>query len=320
MIKFFESINKFIANLKLKISKFSSKTFSKHPYIFLFLIIIFIIVSLNYNNVHSASIYFGLLIILSAFNLFFRKELKKDNFSELDTYERVIRLAGVMSLLFLAITYLVLTFARFVIPDVLHFGSVDSWIQFAGSILGGTLTLFALAITLFEQNKIRDEDKKNELLPFLNAEVECYLNNRGPVKDYLYMSGNWKLKVSNISRNPARNVKITQYKVRFYDLNNETFFEELDLSITSKLCLSTSLISSSQMHDVIFNLNKSKLPKQYFNGLKFYFEIEYYDITLKNKHLHSSTHFFRDNQTKLKYDEKGYTDWIFDGYSNDFIE
>lgn len=287
MINFFDKLHNMLINIKNKIINLFSSLYSKHPLI-LFSILVGIVAYYIYrNDIYIASIYLSLIILLSSLYIFFKNELKKRSSADLDNYERIVRSAGMLSVVFLAITYFILNFARFIIPDVLHFGSVDSWIQFAGSILGGTLTLFALAITLNEQDKKRDLEKKEreksediEHIPLLKITPLGFKETpEGRIKNIqFYDSSNLDLiiftqtfTVSNILFNErprltqvAKNIRIESAKCYLnkpffekYIKNNGIIFKE-DIEITVNNSISGDIYPGYEdQFEIQFILNRS---------------------------------------------------------------
>lgn len=162
MIKIYNFLISFIFKIKVKVQKMFEDFFFKYPLILVFSLVAIIFFSIKNNDLFTASIYLSLVLIFTSMLVFFRKQIKNRNSADLDNYERVVRSAGVLSLGFLAITIIMINVGKFIVPDILHIGSIDSWIQFSGSILGGTLTLFALAITLNENENIRKAEANNK--------------------------------------------------------------------------------------------------------------------------------------------------------------
>lgn len=321
MIKFSESIKTNISNLREKLSKFLNNFYAKHPIIILLLFIVIIWTSIKYNNLHSASIYFGLLILLSSFYIFFRKELKKDDFSELDNFERILRSAGVLSIIFLSITYILINFAKYMIPDVLHFGSVDSWIQFSGSILGGTLTLVALAYTLNEQEKNREEDKKNQLLPIVEFNILNNVEESKKNENDFEVFKIWYLKIENVSDNPLRNIKVIRHKVFLF--NSEDDLKELNLQLLNVNSLLPNIIAKNKIHYSELDLNFyeiADIESKFYQYLYIEIYFEYYDVLLKNIHHHNFDIMFRNNRKDRRSIDNGNFIWTLEKLNNTFID
>lgn len=205
-------------------------------------------------------------------------------------------------------------------PQVVHIGSIDSWIGFAGSILSGLLVMISLVYTIKHERLIRDEDKKNELLPFIAVDVKGYINRDTLQNNTLVINREWLFFVNNISNNPARDIKITEISAVFYNIDNEEVFEVIEVHTKFKNMLDTSVIVQNKEHNAFFHINKSNLPTNYYNGLKLIFKIEYSDITLKNKHHHIATFVYKNTQLEKSFKDNGYTTWNRTFDSNEFVD
>jgi hypothetical protein len=227
----------------------------------------------------------------------------------------------VLSVSFLAVTIFMLNFGKFVIPSSLHIGSIDSWIQFSGSILGGTLTLFALAFTMNEQEKNREEDRKNELLPI----IEVSLINRiteNEIKNSIFrLNDVWTLKIENVSDNPLRNIKLIESKFYMGNSGKEIVilknqFTDLDKSLPN-------IIPKNKTVLIELNLNIyeiADIKPNYYKFIYLEFDFEYYDVLIKNKHNHLSRYTLVLNQTYESFINFGYQHWTLSQSENNFVD
>lgn len=205
-------------------------------------------------------------------------------------------------------------------PQVVHIGSINTWIEFAGSIISGLLVMISLVYTIKHERLIRDEDKKNELLPFLDVSINSYDQNYNILENLLRKDGIWILIIKNVSSNAARNIKVIELLAVFYELDDESKNVEVKMFTNSEKSLGTSVIVQNQLNNMEFHINNEDLPVKHYSGLKLIFKIEYFDITLKNKHTHISILFYENKQIEHNFKENGYTIWNNLSVSNDFID
>lgn len=267
-------------------------------------------------NMSLAFTLFSIFFIIDAFVLisFTKKNIESD-IMNISFFVLVLSSPLVYGLI-----YYLKTFYLPANPQVVHIGSIDSWIGFAGSILSGLLVMISLVYTIKHERLIRDEDKKNELLPFLDVSIECYDTNGNLQHNIFRMDGKWILIIKNISSNAARNIKVVELIAEFYSHETENNSEKVKINAKTEKSLSTSLIVQNQTHDIYIHINTSDLPSTHYSRLKIASKIEYYDLTLKNKHSHSSTLFFENKQIKRNFEENGYILWNIVSISNDFID
>lgn len=227
---------------------------------------------------------------------------------------------SVSSLVIYGIIYYIKIYYIPLYPNLLHIGTVDSWIGFAGSILSGLLVMMSLVFTIKHERQVRDEDKKNELIPFIEIDTECYSEETQEKTLIFNIENPWYLKITNIGNNAARNIKIVELKAWFYEINNERNAVSCNLLFKSKSSLFTSLIVSDKFHEIDIQLQSSNLPEHYYNGLRLYFFVEYYDLTLKNIHKQSATINLISIQSKEDFCKLGYKNWSYSEKANNFIE
>ena len=60
------------------------------------------------------------------------------------------------------------------LPNFRFFGDEGDWINFIGIIIAGLITMLGITITITNNQKIRDEDNKNELLPIVELKIISY--------------------------------------------------------------------------------------------------------------------------------------------------
>lgn len=219
-------------------------------------------------------------------------------------------------------TYLImLIFTDFIerLPNFRFIGEEGDWINFIGIIIAGLITMLGITITINYQQKVRDDDLKNQLLPLVEINLECYsVKSQQPIKKFQLLLP-WILKIQNIGDNPVRNLKV--YKLEACFFNNELdsnlflvpiFFENIE-------SLKTNLIAMNKIHEVEIQISPTILPKVYYKYLRLYFYLDYYDLTLKNIHSHRAFINLELTANVSKFETTGYRDWNLISIYNQFI-
>lgn len=134
-----------------RISVWIDKTVDHHPYTTIFLIALYTYFLYVQGEILQASIYIALVILLVTIFFVFRK---MDN-----ELERIWRITLVLIVMYTLLAFIASIVARFLVPKVFYIGSIDAWIGFSGSILGGSLTMLALMFTIDHEKSIRNDEK-----------------------------------------------------------------------------------------------------------------------------------------------------------------
>ncbi|PKM86598.1 MAG: hypothetical protein CVU85_07630 [Firmicutes bacterium HGW-Firmicutes-10] len=88
-------------------------------------------------------------------------------------------------------------------------GSIDSWIQFLGSLLGGSLTLIALILTFQYTDKQRKDEKILNLMPV------CIIRLSDSSRSSEQINNIFAIDIVNISENFSKDIRIEDFKVRY---------------------------------------------------------------------------------------------------------
>ena len=139
-----------------------------------------------------------------------------------------------------AATYLValLFQSTQLIPQI---GSVDSWIAFAGSILGGSLTMLALVFTLHHERKIAEKAELQKIRPLLFCSInkEQFTADGFEIRmpnctnDYDFIR--WR--INNVSENVANHVRIVDERTfvkdqeELHEIGSDTLLDDYGISI-----------------------------------------------------------------------------------------
>ncbi len=111
----------------------------------------------------------------------------------------------------LSITYLIaLFFKRVPLPLVEQVGTADAWIGFAGSALGGVITMLALYFTLKQTEEQNKTTRVDSIKPFISCDITNIDEEERKIimTDYINNYDFIKFKMSNISSNIANGIKI----------------------------------------------------------------------------------------------------------------
>lgn len=168
--------------------------FIRHPYFFVIFLLSFAYSFYSNKEYLPASIYIALSIfIVSTFVIFRNIESKLD---------QIVKMTVFMIIIFTLITFLSSAIAKLLIPKNFYFGSLDAWIQFAGSILGGSLTMLALIYTIDNEDEKRKDDRLFSLMPI----IECRpLEGKN---QYTALTSIDKFELKNLSSNIALNIRM----------------------------------------------------------------------------------------------------------------
>lgn len=129
------------------------------------------------------------------------------------------------------ITYLIaLFFSKFHL--IKQIGLVDTWISFAGSIIGGAITMIALIFTVKEQQKANKINAEIQSRPYVFCQINNYSGNfkrfnSSNKNDY---EGEIFWEMANASNNVAERVRIIDEKLYLEDTNGISGIELKDLT------------------------------------------------------------------------------------------
>lgn len=111
---------------------------------------------------------FGISYIILSFIFYLILKALKDNFELIDN---ILVFTFVLVLSFTLVTFVISGLAVNFSPIEIRFGDIDAWIGFAGSILGSSITMFALIYTMRHERILREEDSNRQ------KEAEIKTNN-----------------------------------------------------------------------------------------------------------------------------------------------
>lgn len=141
-------------------------------------------------------------------------------------------------------TYVLVMIARYLknyqIIDAI--GTSDAWIGFAGSIIGGSITMFALYLTFKHESRVREKNRIDSIKPYISCRISNYKEDERKidigecVNDYGHIQcvmknisnniGNIKFKEQFISREIEKNHFEKVYNLDQFGIS--TFAVQLD--------------------------------------------------------------------------------------------
>lgn len=165
----------------------------------------------------------------------------------------------------------------------IRIGNAETWIGFAGSIIGGSMTMFAVVFTLFYESISKKKERALDSLPIIEIKpifAEDSLNSK-------IVHGNqelWiELVIINTSSNPARNLEI---KLSKYLPTGIKTSDGLDLSDDVMMMnYNINTLASNSQKSVYLKIASSKIDDNYMDifdeskiYVTFYLETELTDI------------------------------------------
>lgn len=219
--------------------------------------------------------------------------------------EKILLVSFSISALFLFLTYVFLLIIKtYFTPPLIPVGSIDAWIGFSGSILGGTITVFALVLTINSEKKLRDkeyeiqknilkEENSQRLMPVIEISPKRESNSKYSDKIYGDDGLSFEFIITNVSENHARSIEIraTEYLVYSNDrakinITNEFFTKSKSIKILSSN-------RSSEFHIGLCSYKLDNLHPDLFSrseiDILFTLEVTLFDIHMLLPHTFITT-------------------------------
>lgn len=107
--------------------------------------------------------------------------------------------------------------------NLVKFGTSGDWIGFAGSIIGGAMTMFALIFTIQHEQEKRKQEKIDQLKPYIDIDlVRIDQNENYVTSDYIDNHFELRMNVSNISSNNLRDFEMTRIERSIEGIQKDT--------------------------------------------------------------------------------------------------
>lgn len=166
--------------------------------------------------------------------------------------------------------------------NLVKFGSSGDWIGFAGSIIGGAMTMFALIFTIQNEDKKRIAQKAEDDNRFKEEKASSYL----PIfeaKEIDKYNGKLELKLISVTDKPLRD----------FALANQEFGNNSLVSLMFGL-EDIPLLANSGNYSIFLDVDYEKLPKKHSQVTfltNLYFQ--YSDALLIKRYTHKCQFFLR---------------------------
>lgn len=196
-----------------------------------------------------------------------------------DELDRVLKLTMFVLVVSPILVYLIITFFDLIVRgnDLYDFvqGDRNTWIGFAGSLIGGAMTMMALLFTIrFEEKKRKADKEANDLL-YKEDKASSYLPIF-EIKSINKVSGKLELKISSITEKPLRDFALVDQEFGDNTLVNFLFTLE-----------DVPLIANRGEYSVFLDVIYGNLPKESSSIpflTKLYFQ--YSDALLVKRYTH----------------------------------
>lgn len=239
-------------NLKSRLTSFSVKNNKFYNILWLplkyIIIAIFIVVV---STILKIDMKIMLAIQLTLYTVYFSELLFTNRHNESSNENLVPVIAEFIVFSLIAAPLIVYSFTIFAafLPEYFpRVGTVESWIGFAGSIIGGTMTIFALAFSISYSSKQIKTQRNNDVRPILHLDIHKIDGNRvlvnGDEEGYYI-----ELELSCHSVFPAYNLEIKSILLEHIIDQNV-----IKVDVTDSVLFSTSMFRSENIQLISYYL------------------------------------------------------------------
>lgn len=233
----------------------------------------------------------GLIIILLTYIFALTIAIYKDH--EESFFDRILKFTIFVLINSPLIIYTIVLFFRTFPNTLIKIGNASTWIGFAGSIIGGSMTMFAIIFSIQYQNKI----EANKTIPFITVDqIGIGKDDEGTFSITLEEESNDILigpiiaafKFKNPSNFIAKNIKlikIVTYNYISYSNPNDPIIEH-NQEYNQKNDLNLEFFYADSEHDFSFLLEHRNPNDSYKFILEF--QIQFFDIFDENKYITTS--------------------------------
>lgn len=145
--------------------------------------------------------------------------------NESDYLDRVFKFTIIVIVNSPLLVYSIVLFLRTIPGYFVHVSNSSTWIGFAGSIIGGSLTLFAVIFAFILEKKSREIELDKTQVPKLHIDTKIKINNDNNYDESMFCYGdnhnnaniNLELELRNISNYSAKNIKIVHSYIEVYN-------------------------------------------------------------------------------------------------------
>ncbi len=192
---------------------------------------------------------------------------KIDNDFESTYLKNILRITFIYVVCSTVLVYIIVYVIGHWLPEdlfnIVQVGNSQSWIGFAGSILGGSMTMFAVVFTIrFEGNK-RKEQKKNEDLRDKEKKASIYL----PILEFETTGetsfDSLELYLESVTNMPIRNFELVSVKCNNTLYSKNLFSMPLRSFISGKKNYDSHPLTRSGHEKIKMVLDKSSIPDNF---------------------------------------------------------
>lgn len=212
------------------------------------------------------------------------------NTEEVDYLDRIVKFTFMIIFNSPLLVYSIVLFFKTFPNSMIKVGDANTWIAFAGSMLSGSLVMFAVVFTLQYEKKLKDQEFNLMSIPLIEFELS-------KPDEYEYKRSEIiKLYIKNIGNNHIRNLKITEMKSDIRYQSKESDYDngslgELEIEHMVNPKDGVSVLPNNKCHEVCIRFNDPRglLITEDVSYLLLMTEIKYWNILLRKEFKFRST-------------------------------
>ncbi len=171
----------------------------------------------------------GLIALWTLANIVYSIILLVKDFKEQLDSIKVLRVTSFIIIFSPVFTYVLVIIAKFLKSNHLMdaIGTADAWIGFAGSIIGGSITMFALYLTFKHESKVREKNHIDSIKPYISCRIANYKDDERKINIGECVSEYGHIEC--IMRNISNNIGNIKFKDEFISVETKKdHFEKVD--------------------------------------------------------------------------------------------
>lgn len=197
-----------------------------------------------------------------------------------------------------------LRFLTLLIPNLtqVSVGKEDTWLLFLGSLLGGSLTLLVLVITINHNEKVRNEEKSHLVMPI------CVISVSKQAKTSISTLKNLQFTISNVSNNLVNNLKVKEIKFTTLELDEGKIYKSF-IEYQDQLNVVSNIIPPHQ--SITFNSNCFMLSQLEIDDLISRVDV---NVTVEYTDIYSSRYYTLEYESQYRVEVKsgGFNEYYTD--------
>ncbi len=254
-----------------------------------------VIILINYLNPLN-KILFSILVsinIVSYFIAIIYENKSKDFIDKVLNFTLFVLLASPF------LVYIVILLMKIFRETITPVGNESSWIGFFGALIGGSMVMFGVIFTMQHENSINEENNKNSGIPILKLGIET-LDTDDDFEEHgtAYIKDKWALTVTNIYKNPARNIETKTVQIEFSNEKKSDLWKN-QTQININDLETQNILAEGEPIYFAFYINSELIPDSIFKYMRLNIILEYFDISGKNKYEQNLTIIYENNSMSL---------------------